>query len=368
MGLVKGQFLPSQDHEKKGLLLTPEHPFPATLPPPLRKPPTTEAIWRVWIKTTTNPEGLHFFLKSYVGDNEKKPLDPNALEQDFFSIRGQLLWWKSQEGADSRLAVRIAPNHPQQVSFKPFFILVYGTLSNPKKGAFWDIQATRHGKRLVIVQAQEVYPPRSQSKSTIQQTVTTDELHQHVVSAIGKDLSKSTLMRWLAQGTIQERLVSYCGHLPFQIQFAEKSGNQNLYHLKRQKSSSKKSKRTPSSSGTVPSKPKSSSSSTPPTISPTIMVKGRIPEITVKFNEKIELPSEGKKVSIEVQGENAIRVRALLNRKTLKKQVAKMEEYEDWVGALSGKITQVTPEGVIELEAAGVQVFEKKKRDQASDS
>jgi hypothetical protein len=52
---------------------------------------------------------------------------------------------------------------------------------------------------------------------------------------------------------------------------------------------------------------------------PTIMVQGRIPEITVKFTERIELPAEGKKVSIEVKGENDIRVRTMLNRKTLKK-------------------------------------------------
>jgi len=292
LGLVKGQFLPSQDQEKKGLLLTPEHPFPAKLSSKLRKPPTTEAIWRVWMKTTPHSEGLHFFLRSYVGDEEKKPLDPNHLEQDFFSIRGQLLWWKTQEEQEAHYAVRIAPNDPQRISFPPFLILVYGSLSNPKKGAFWDIQATRQGKRLVVVQAQEV--------------------------------------------EVQSRR--------------------------------KKPKRAASPSGTVPSKPESSSAQTPPPISPTIMVKGRIPEITVKFNEKIELPSEGKKVSIEVQGENAIRVRAELNRKTLKKQVAKMEEFEDWVGALSGKITQVTPEGVIELEAAGVQVFEKKKKEQPSES
>ena len=72
------------------------------------------------------------------------------------------------------------------------------------------------------------------------------------------------------------------------------------------------------------------------------------------------MPTEGKKVTLEIQGENNVTVKAEVNRKTLKKQVAKMDEYEDWVGALSGKIKSVSAEGVIELEGAGLQVFEKR--------
>ena len=61
-------------------------------------------------------------------------------------------------------------------------------------------------------------------------------------------------------------------------------------------------------------------------------------------------------------------VKAEVNRKTLKKQVAKMDEFEDWVGALSGKIAQITTEGVIEIEGAGLQVFEKKKKEPKPDN
>ncbi len=42
-----------------------------------------------------------------------------------------------------------------------------------------------------------------------------------------------------------------------------------------------------------------------------------------------------------------------------------MDEYEEWVGALSGKIKSVSTDGVIELEGAGLQVFEKKKKEEA---
>ncbi len=95
------------------------------------------------------------------------------------------------------------------------------------------------------------------------------------------------------------------------------------------------------------------------------MIKGRIPEITIKFSDKPELPTEGKKVTVEITAENNITVKAEVNRKTLKKQVAKMDEYEDWVGSLSGKIQSISTDGVIELEGAGLQVFEKKKKEEA---
>ena len=93
------------------------------------------------------------------------------------------------------------------------------------------------------------------------------------------------------------------------------------------------------------------------------MIQGRIPEITIKFSDKPELPTEGKKVTLEILGENNVTIKAEVNRKTLKKQVEKMDEYEDWIAALSGKIKSVSADGVIELETAGVNVFEKKKKE-----
>ena len=44
-----------------------------------------------------------------------------------------------------------------------------------------------------------------------------------------------------------------------------------------------------------------------------------------------------------------------------------MDEFEDWVAALSGKIAQITTEGVIEIEGAGLQVFQKKKKEPKPD-
>ena len=42
-----------------------------------------------------------------------------------------------------------------------------------------------------------------------------------------------------------------------------------------------------------------------------------------------------------------------------------MDEYEDWVGSLSGKIKSISANGVVEVEGAGIQVFEKKKKEEA---
>ncbi len=101
---------------------------------------------------------------------------------------------------------------------------------------------------------------------------------------------------------------------------------------------------------------------TQPQLPAVIMITSRKPEITVKFTERPDIPALGKKVVWQLTEEGGVVVKAPLNRKTLKKQVEKMDRFADWVAALSGKIASVSPEGVIELEAASVNVFEKKQK------
>ncbi len=96
--------------------------------------------------------------------------------------------------------------------------------------------------------------------------------------------------------------------------------------------------------------------------SPIIMINGKQPEITVKFTERPELPEQGKKVELQVTGENGIVVKGELNRKTLAKQVQKIDNFDDWIGAFSGTISEITSEGVIILERGSVQIFERKKK------
>ena len=93
------------------------------------------------------------------------------------------------------------------------------------------------------------------------------------------------------------------------------------------------------------------------------MIQGKTPEITIKFSSLPELPTEGKKVTVEILSENNLKIKAELNRKTLKKQVSKMEEYENWIGAMSGKIKSIAEGGIVELESAGIQVFEVKAKE-----
>ena len=101
--------------------------------------------------------------------------------------------------------------------------------------------------------------------------------------------------------------------------------------------------------------------------SPIIMLNGKQPEITVKFTERPELPEQGKKVTLQVTGENGIIVKGELNRKTLAKQVQKIDNFEDWIGALSGTISEITSEGVVILERGSVQIFERKKKVKSSE-
>ena len=97
--------------------------------------------------------------------------------------------------------------------------------------------------------------------------------------------------------------------------------------------------------------------------SPIVMLEGKVPELIIKFSQKPEIPSEGKTVTLQIKGENGISVRATLSRKNLSKQIEKMESFEEWVAALSGKMVAIAPDGVIELEGAGINVFEKKGKE-----
>ncbi len=95
------------------------------------------------------------------------------------------------------------------------------------------------------------------------------------------------------------------------------------------------------------------------------VVLGRIPELSIKFETRPDLRSTGKKVTLQVTGENGIAVRASINRKTLKKQVEKMDSFEQWIGVLSGKMQGIADDGVIELEGAGMNVFERKSKEKS---
>jgi hypothetical protein len=67
---------------------------------------------------------------------------------------------------------------------------------------------------------------------------------------------------------------------------------------------------------------------------------------------------------LEVTGENNIVVKAEINRKTLAKQIEKMDSLESAIASLSGKLSAISTDGTLILEAATVQVFESKKKEE----
>lgn len=91
------------------------------------------------------------------------------------------------------------------------------------------------------------------------------------------------------------------------------------------------------------------------------LIQGKIPEITIKFSQKPICSTEGKKVTLKICAENNIIIKATLNGKSLRKAVAKMDEYEEWVASISGQIAHLSG-NILTLESAGIQVFEKKKK------
>lgn len=92
-----------------------------------------------------------------------------------------------------------------------------------------------------------------------------------------------------------------------------------------------------------------------------------VPEITIKFNQSPYLPETGKKVTLNLTADNGIKLRATLNRKTLKKQRQKIEGCLEWVGILSGKIAAIDAEGVIEIDGANIIMFSTQKSPSDSD-
>ena len=93
------------------------------------------------------------------------------------------------------------------------------------------------------------------------------------------------------------------------------------------------------------------------------MINSRVPEITIKFTEKPELPPEGKKATLVFKSENGLDMSVQVTRKTAAKQVKKIDNFEDWVGAIAGKIDRIE-NGTIFVVEAGLQIFEKKPKEQ----
>ena len=85
-------------------------------------------------------------------------------------------------------------------------------------------------------------------------------------------------------------------------------------------------------------------------------------EITLKFNELPQVkPTENKKVEITLADQNGVTFTALVNAKSWRKAEADAANFNEWGGAVSGKLGQRTADG-FEVVEAGVRIFEKKPK------
>ena len=92
-------------------------------------------------------------------------------------------------------------------------------------------------------------------------------------------------------------------------------------------------------------------------------------EITLKFSQlPTPKPLGGGRVEIALADEaTGLVFTASFKNKTWNKNAKKMEEFESWVGAVSGKFGKPTEKG-FSLENAGIQVFEKIKKPATEES
>lgn len=263
--------------------------------------PSEKNYWRVYFRTTRMGTLTRIELLRVIKDPFPIPIEPKGevVEKPEDLFR---MRGKILEIGDKGFALKIERNGtPNEGSpkLKYFYLNLKGELpSEAKKDQFWEIMCIRDGDYLKLTK--------------------------------GRWINEELINNWEKELEKQEKIIS----VPPQN--------------KKKKKQSQTAKKAPTES-TV-------------TESPIIMLNGKQPEITVKFTERPELPEQGKKVTLQVTGENGIVVKAEVNRKTLAKQVQKMDSFADWIAAFSGRVVEITTEGVVILEAANVQVFQRKQK------
>ena len=333
MGCLFGKFSPSEPTENKGVYLVRgtlqinqvvylDVAIKSKVWLKLSQSPTFSLdnayLWRVYFRTT--PEGKltlveltrNVPIEGHLSLDNPPPLVTGV---DQFYIRAEI-----QYANDQKVVLKVRRNQKPpkgQEEFRqwqPFLMTIIGSLSvEANKGDFWDFFCTRKGESLVLTRAQRV-----DQKSPLSCTTPAD-----------------TLLSLL---------------LPTQSD-REKYFKQEEILLAQQRVDKKPFLSTPSNSNLSPNQ--------------VIMIPGKQPEITVKFNTHPALPEVGKVVTLEITSEQGLSIRANMKRKTLKKQVEKMDSFPIWIAILSGKVARIDPNGVIELEAATVVVFEKKPKAEA---
>ncbi len=318
IGLIKGQYQPNVNPTKGRLILEDGTKIKAVTIRYLRtkiykKPDLIDRIindykyWRVYPKTTTKGKLRLINLIAYNDTYDKLDQKVNT-----FNISGIIVPLppvpKSKENVNNQIAIQIRPQAlPWRNRFqKPFNLIINGDVPKVLLNQFWSVKVRLENGFLYYVEGeclQDEYKP--------------EEL-QPIEETNGKKSQQSSLKEQKESENIQ---ISSDNNSQAQTKTNSNLDREGI-----------------------------------------IMIEGRIPELSIKFETRPDLRSTGKKVTLQVTGENGIAVRASINRKTLKKQVEKMDSFEQWVGVLSGKMQGIADDGVIELEGAGMNVFERKSK------
>lgn len=181
IGVLRGRYEPSAEQLNKGVLVTHDGVrvdavvlgrllnlvkkkldlsqerlwvvYPRTRKKPRVKPgepvPDTPFLpLHVQMMGVWEPEELH--------PEEGLPHRDIRVEEDYFSVRGEVVR-QSQQNARVVVRIRRAPMNLKAAA-ETFKLELKGTLPQPGKGAFWDLQVQRRGEELLIQQAHWVAP------------------------------------------------------------------------------------------------------------------------------------------------------------------------------------------------------------------
>jgi|GEM_PF-1724344 len=348
--------------------------------------PENAYLWRVYFRTTVEGKlGLVELTRGIPIEGHLSLSNPPPSEEtgvDQFYIRGKVRYTDDQKVVVLMKRNKKPPEGQEQSrQWKPFLMTIASSIPEAKIDDFWDLFCVRKGDSLILTKATLARKARKNKKLATLLVKTTSE-----TPSDSNDLSlqpEITETSRVEETPVIKKPSTSLVTLPvgqknqssetLKESFTEQSDS-NFSSLQVEITETSLVQKTPlvKKPSTTPVSHRSSTlkeilteqSNTNITPNQAIMIPGKQAEITVKFNTRPELPEVGKTVLLEIKTEQGFTVRANINRKSLKKQVEKMDTFTDWIGALSGKITRIDPNGVVELEGAGVVVFEKKAKEE----
>jgi len=325
--------------------------------------PDNAYLWRVFFRTTKEGKLCLVELIRNIPVEEHLSLNnppPPSTGVDQFYVRGEVRY-SDEEKVVLQLRRNQKPPKGYEYSrhWKPFLITVSSSLPFAQKGDFWDLSCVRKGECLVIKEAnliEKAPSPKKSSKkkpSPVLANSTSDSNGSSEATTEVGMIEKTPYVKKPAPILVppEARIKSDSNHSDERPEINEMGFVEKIPAVI-------------NSSISPVSLPSSTENNTNSSTNNVIMITGKQAEITVKFTTRPELPEVGKTVTLEITTEQGFTVRANVNRKTFKKQVEKMDTFADWIAALSGKISRIDPNGVIELETASVAVFEKKPKEE----